>query len=167
MASDPLPALSFWGCLDTAWAVRLRASLSLQPPRDTECCALGSEVWATGSQAAGEAGGRPTVLPDAQSQAAEAGLDVTGDRDTVLIGQLDPGNVPPGLGWRQIQVQTAHPRRGGAVQPVGLGVRRGLRETATGGGEVPGWPGLSPLARLPSGQGTGRGRCDSAPQSGT
>lgn len=95
------------------------------------------------------------MLPDAQSQAAEAGRDVTGDGDAVLAGQFNPGVVPPGLGGRQVPVQTALPRQGVAVQPVGLWARQGLGQAPRGtcvwtwqeagkmAGDLP-----TPLARL-------------------
>lgn len=67
-------------------------------------------------------GPRPTMVPEAQSQAAEAGGHVTGDRDPVLTGQLNPGDVPP-CGRMQLEVRTALPRHRGVVQSVGLWAR--------------------------------------------
>lgn len=62
------------------------------------------------------------MVPEAQSQAAEAGGHVTGDRHPVLTGQLNPGDVPP-CRMMQLEVRTALPRHGGVVQSVGLWAR--------------------------------------------
>lgn len=43
-------------------------------------------------------GPKPTMVPEAQGQATEASSHITGDRDAILTGQLDPGHVPPHLG---------------------------------------------------------------------
>lgn len=72
------------------------------------------------------------MLPDAESQAAEASTDVTGDGDAVLTGQLNPRVVPPSLGGRQVPIQTALPGQGVAVQSVGLWARQGLGQSPQG-----------------------------------
>ena len=66
-----------------------------------------------------------TVVPEAQSQAAEASGHDTGDGDPVLTGQLNPEDVPPCHGRRQLEVWTALPQQGRVVHPVGLWARAG------------------------------------------